>query len=202
MSFHCNGSATACVDWDMFEDLEPQALTAEERAFADAYIDTRFNGAQAYLRAFGAKNDEGFPIDAQQARKKALAWRRRPAVQRYLRWRCRQLWEESRLSQAELVQTARKVVAVGMGDIPVRRTLTLRTGERREFATYEPNLTAALAALRTMVKIAEYARSEPRTAGNPESRKGATHLTNEARAHLEAALQQWIAEEANGGAAP
>lgn len=126
--------------------LDDPGLSDDERIFADAYIATGFNAGEAY-QSLGRKASDK---SASQIGKR---WLQRDSIRQYLRQRLGALAEQAELTQAEVVQGAREVFAIGTGKIPVRKTLVGKEGGARTLHVFDPNLGAANGALGILAKV-------------------------------------------------
>jgi hypothetical protein len=145
--------------------LFPRAIPHAEQVFAEAYLSSGLNCADAYLAAIGPERAAG--ITRATAWKQGARWlgaghqgksarARTDRIRAYLRERAGELVGGAQLTTDEIVQGTREVVAAGLGKIPVRTTVFSReTGMplQEPVLVYAPSLSAATAALGLQAKI-------------------------------------------------
>ena len=170
----------------------------EERAFADAYVSNGFSPADAYIEAKRGLDRSGKPLKRGAARKMAAEWLQKNAVRCYLAQRLGALAEAAELSQAEIVQAEREVIAMGLGKIPGRRTLIGKDGPMGERMVYDTNLAAVNGAAALLSRILGIASGE----GDGGSRAAPVLSQSERAARLAGLLERARrAREADSNAA-
>jgi hypothetical protein len=126
--------------------LDDPGVSDDERRFADEYIARGFHAGDAY-QALGRKANEA------SASKIARRWLERDSVRAYLQQRLGALASRAELDQDEVVQNARRITAIGLGDLPVRRTLIGKEGVIGDRMIFDPNLSAANVANGLLAKV-------------------------------------------------
>lgn len=134
----------------LFDD---PGLTDGERAFADEWIANGRNATAAYL-AVCKRGADGKPgVKPETAAKTGCEWLKRDRVRAYIRQRFGALADSARLTQEELIETSRKIVLAGTGEMPVRRTIVTKDGGDRTLMMFEPNLGAANQAVNFLGRV-------------------------------------------------
>ncbi len=141
-------------------------LSVDEMAFAHAYLSNGGNGSAAMAEVFPHLP----PASAKVKSSRWLGTPRKgpvnPELVRYIEWRKAKIAFRAKLTEDELVEKARRVYLHGVGDMAVRKTRFLHAKKEDEAAgeddgesnvvetpVFEPNLSAANAAIELLRKI-------------------------------------------------